>query len=221
MLTASRQNDTEASGRRSHAPPDVSLVVDAQAGSLSARQMLFDRHLDRTRGFAFRLLGRDQDLNDVVQECMVSALESLGNLRNPKHFSSWLGAVLINTVRVTLVRRRRRTRLLRPVNDPISMEAVPFRGLMPDEAAELGRFLCALQQLPEKQRVAWILRRVESYSVLEIAEALCCSQSTVKRWFHAAEAVLTKRATKKSVRLKRKARSQGRTDEGTFEAVGP
>jgi RNA polymerase sigma-70 factor (ECF subfamily) len=186
VLTASTVPTGESSISGSATTFDLSLVVDAQAGSLRARQLLFDRHLARTRGFAGRLLGPDQDLNDVVQECMVSALESLGSLRNPKHFSSWLGGVLINTVRVALVRRRRSGRFVSLLGET-PIDALPSRSMMPDGVAELARFLRALDQLPDKQRTAWILRHVEGASVVEIAGTLCCSQSTVKRWLHAVE----------------------------------
>jgi RNA polymerase sigma-70 factor, ECF subfamily len=186
-LTASPVSTSEGSIAGSTATFDVGLVVDAQAGSLRARQLLFDGHLDRTRRFASRLLGRDQDLNDVVQECMVSALESLDKLRNPKHFSSWLGGVLINTVRGTLVRRRRLTRFSLKLGELVPVETLSSRSILPDGAAELGRFLRVLEQLPDKQRAAWILRHVDGSTVAEIARKLCCAPSTVKRWLHAIE----------------------------------
>ncbi len=194
MLTASTVPKGEDQTPGSSTTPDFTLVVDAQAGSLRARQLRFERHLDRTRGFACRLLGPDQDLNDVVQECMVSALESLGNLRNPKLFSSWLGGVLINTVRGTLIRRRRLGRFA-PPNLETPIEAMPSRSMMPDGVAELARFLRALEQLPDKQQDAWILRYVEGSTVVEIAEKLCCSQSTVKRWLQAVEVRIGLRLT--------------------------
>jgi RNA polymerase sigma-70 factor, ECF subfamily len=183
----------EDSTSASRASSDVSLVLDAQAGSIRAKEMLLDRHLDRTRRFAWRLLGPDQDLNDVVQECMVSALESFSRLKNPRFFSTWLGGVLLNTVRRTLRRRRCSNRLEVAAIEPMSIETVPAKGLMPDQVAEVAQGLHALQQLPEAQCTAWLLRYVEGNSVPEIARMLCCSTTTVKRWLQAAQSSLAKR----------------------------
>src|SRR5688572_10280541 len=55
-------------------PTDAALVVAARAGEDWAREALFRRHAPMVAGMAFRLLGRDEDVDDLVQDSFVEAL---------------------------------------------------------------------------------------------------------------------------------------------------
>jgi RNA polymerase sigma-70 factor (ECF subfamily) len=167
-------------------PADAILIDAARNGGRHAQEVLFRRHLRRTRRFAFRLLGPDQDLNDVVQDCMVSALEALHKLREPTMFSSWLGGVVINTVRSTL-RHRRRTKFGQGL-DISELTSLESRAPLPEVGVELAAVLRALHPLSEKQRTAWAMRHIAGNTLTEISHALGCSPVSVKRWLRKADA---------------------------------
>ncbi|MEU2201943.1 sigma-70 family RNA polymerase sigma factor [Isoptericola sp. NPDC019482] len=73
------------------------LVVRAQAGDRAALGELLAGHLPLVRGVVARGLGDDgscaADVDDVVQETMLRAVTSLGSVRDPARFRSWLMAV--------------------------------------------------------------------------------------------------------------------------------
>ncbi len=172
--------------------PDASLVVAARGGSAWAKEALFRRHFRFASNFAFRLMGGDEDLSDVVQEAMAAALESLPSLRDPSLFSSWLGRVVINTVRHTLRRRRLLQRIGLRSKTPAQFDALISPSAPPDVAFELRVIYQALQRLPERPRIALVLRRVEAYSIPEIASQMSASTSSVKRWLDQADVQLAK-----------------------------
>src|SRR6266513_458158 len=58
-------------------PSDAALVVAARAGEAWAQEALFRRHARMVNGLALRLIGRDADLDDLVQEAFAQALGSL------------------------------------------------------------------------------------------------------------------------------------------------
>ena len=69
----------------------------ARAGEKWAQEALFRRHARMVNGLAFRLLGRDQDVDDLVQDSFLSALRSLDRLAEPQAFASWLGSIVVRS----------------------------------------------------------------------------------------------------------------------------
>ena len=74
-------------------PTDAALVVAARAGESWAQEALFRRHARMALGLAHRLLPRDEEVDDIVQDCFVSALKRLGSLDNPQAFAARIKSV--------------------------------------------------------------------------------------------------------------------------------
>jgi len=167
--------------RRGAGPSDAALVVAARAGERWAQEALFRRHARMVNGLAYRLLGRDDELDDLVQDAFVAALGSLERLQDPAAFKSWLGSIVVRTVHKRLRHRSMLTRLgLRrgQTGDP---DLALSRQAPPELAAELSVLYAALERFPADVRVATVLHRVEGMNVAEIAERMGVSASTVKR----------------------------------------
>src|SRR5258708_19406828 len=64
-------------------PTDAALVIQAQRGAVEALEMLFRRHAPRVRALALALMGKDSDLDDLVQDSFTQPLQSLNNLKLP------------------------------------------------------------------------------------------------------------------------------------------
>jgi DNA-directed RNA polymerase specialized sigma24 family protein len=76
---------------------------------------------------------------------------------------------------------------LRDSCDPVSFDELVHESASPEVRVELQRIDGALRRLNAAVRFAWILRRVEGYSLLEVADACRCSLATVKRRVAAAD----------------------------------
>jgi RNA polymerase sigma-70 factor (ECF subfamily) len=162
-------------------PSDTALVNAARAGEKWAQEALFKRHARTVNGLAYRLLGRDEEVDDLVQEAFLAALRSLDRLENPQAFAAWLCSILVRTAHKTLRRRSMLTRLGLRRSTPIDPDAVMARNVPPDVRSELRAIYGLLDRMRPEVRVALVLHRVEGLSVPEIAERMDLSVSTVKR----------------------------------------
>jgi RNA polymerase sigma-70 factor, ECF subfamily len=132
-------------------------------------------------GLALRLMGRDADLDDLVQDSFVAALRGLVRLKDPQAFAAWLASIVVQTSHKALRRRRlaRRLGLYRP--EPIDVDALIARDAPPDAMVELRALYGLLDDLPVRLRLPLVLRRVEGHSLDEVARLTGRSLATVKR----------------------------------------
>ena len=146
---------------------------------------VFRRYSSYVAAVAQRLLGRDSEVDDTVQEVFVAALRGLRQVRDPAAIKGWLARV---TVRVASRRlRARRVRSFLRI-DQAPTEALPIdRGATPEQRVLLASLYRALDELPTAQRVAWTLRHVEGERLDAVATLTGCSLATVKRRIAAAE----------------------------------
>lgn len=172
-------------------PSDAALVVAARANESWAKEALFRRYAPLVNGLAFRVMGRDTDLDDLVQDSFAEAWCSLGRLTNPQAFSSWMSAIVVRTAH-KLLRRRRLMRLLGlRSTEPLDLDALISPHAPPDVHTELTRIYRLVETLPPATRLAFVLRRVEGLPLDQIGELMGISLATVKRRIAEAERLLT------------------------------
>lgn len=70
------------------------LVIRAKKGDIDAFCILYDNYKRKLFNYAYYKLGNSEDAEDILQDCMLTAFERLGKLKNPKAFSSWLYTIL-------------------------------------------------------------------------------------------------------------------------------
>src|SRR6266404_5186804 len=108
--------------RSGKVPSDAALVIEAQRGSTWAMGTLLRRHVPRVHAIALALIGRDADIDDLVQESFAQAVQSIGKLKAPSAFGSWLSAIVVSTAGKTFRRRRLLTRVGLTSRDPLEIE---------------------------------------------------------------------------------------------------
>lgn len=166
---------------------EAELVARARDGERPAREALFRKHLPGLRALAFRLLPRDHELDDILQETFAVALTDLHRLRDAAAFEWWIRGILINLVRKRLRRRRLlRTLGLYRTHAVLDEEMVAPRA-PPDVAVELRAVYASVQRLDADTRTVLLLHRVEEMTLHEIADVLRISHSTAKRRLKRAE----------------------------------
>ncbi len=172
---------------------DAQLVQAARAGAEWAQEALYRRHSRMANGLAFRLLGVDAELDDLVQDCFVVALTTLDRLAEPAAFGSWLGSIVVRQAHKRLRRRRLLVRLGLRRADPVDLDRIVRPDTPADVATELRRVYAAIHELPAEERIALVLRRVEGLELTEVAERMELSLATVKRRLERADAFLSVR----------------------------
>lgn len=154
--------------------PDGELVAATLGGDRSAFETLLDRHVDRVRLLAARML-RPQDAEDVVQEALLQAFLSLDRLRNPERFGSWLYGITLNLARMRLRRR-----------DPLPLDADSVEAPVQDGETALDGVREALEVLPRREREAVLLHYVEGLAPREVASLVGERPGTVRVRLHRA-----------------------------------
>lgn len=170
---------------------DEELVLRALERDRWAEEVLFRRHAPDIARTVGRLLGNTGDVDDVVQDTFLAALDELHSLRDPRALRSWLLQIAVRKVH----RRFRRRRILRVLGldrgaDDRCLEALAAPGLDSDRRAQLVLLDQRLQRLSLRLRTAWMLRYVDGRSLPEVAVACGCSLATAKRLLSHARAEL-------------------------------
>ncbi|MEM9860282.1 MAG: sigma-70 family RNA polymerase sigma factor [Myxococcota bacterium] len=140
---------------------------------------LYREHARYIAGVATRVLGRDDEVDDVVQDVFVQAMKDLRQVRDPGAIRSWLARITVRTARRQL--RKRRLRRWFSGERDYDYSRLAARGLTPERAAELARLYEVLDTLPVDERVAWSLRNIEGHSLEAVATMCECSLATAKR----------------------------------------
>ncbi|MFJ6658383.1 RNA polymerase sigma factor [Streptomyces sp. NPDC091377] len=134
------------------------LVVAALNGDQRAQDELVAVCLPLVYKIVGRALNGHHDVDDVVQETMLRVLRSLGSLKAPSRYQSWLVAITMNQIRQHWRDRDRRDATVRSAQDEVGQLADPgadvagvtvLRLGLEDqrrEAAEAARWLSAEDQ---------------------------------------------------------------------------
>ncbi|MBO4260617.1 RNA polymerase sigma factor, partial [Streptomyces griseorubiginosus] len=104
--------------------PWRATIAAAQAGDRQALDELVAGWLPLVYNVVGRALNGHADVDDVVQETMLRAVDNLGSLRDPDSFRSWLMAIAMRQIRD---RARRRTP--RHLDENAAQEATDFAEL--------------------------------------------------------------------------------------------
>ena len=181
---------TEPATRLDPRRTDAALVADALAGDGKAKEALFRRYVGMASGLSLRLLGRDAELEDIVQESFSIAFGALPRLERPQAFAGWLASIVTRTTIATIRRRRLLSRLGLLRSEPVQLETLIAPTAPPDIAAELSAVYRLVAGLPLKERVVLVLRRIEELSLQEIVDQTGWSLAAVKRALVRAEGLL-------------------------------
>ena len=135
---------------------------------------------------AERCLGSRSEADDACQEVFYRMLSRVKTLREPERLRSFIYSFAVHVVRNAL--RRRKLRAWLSFEEPEALVDLTWGTLDVESRDLLRRFHRLLDRLAPRDRLVFILRRIESMTVEEIALAMDISVSTVKRSMaHASE----------------------------------
>ncbi|RME90954.1 MAG: sigma-70 family RNA polymerase sigma factor [Anaerolineae bacterium] len=158
-----------------------------RAGDREEFARLVETYSDQIYRLALKMLASPQDAEDVLQNTFLKALQALPTFEGRSSLSTWLYRIAVNEALMVLRRQRPEVQIADD-DDSAGDDITPAYFIdwccLPEEellSAESRAYLDqAIQQLPEKYRIVFILRDIEGLSIRETSEALNLSETAVK-----------------------------------------
>lgn len=171
---------------------DAELVRAVIQGDANAMGVVWDRYAALVRNVLRSSLGFDSDVEDLLQEVFIAFLHGAERLRSAESLRAYLVGVAVRRVMGELRRRRvRRWVTFQPTDELAEVHAAPHDS----ESAQVLRALYrVLERMPNRRRLAFVLRHVQGCEVVEAAQLLGVSESTIKREARRARATIKLRA---------------------------
>jgi RNA polymerase sigma-70 factor (ECF subfamily) len=171
-----------------HIPPSEDLMVRIAKGDNDAFEILVNRHQTSVLNLIYRFIGDRTQAKDLAQEVFIRVWKSAKSYEPKAKFTTWIYKITTNLCinELKSARRRRWFSFHRPDEDSEnSMEDSISDGSPNAEELLLAKernsqILDVLQNLPDNQRMALILKRYDDLSYQEISQILGCSVSAVE-----------------------------------------
>jgi RNA polymerase sigma-70 factor (ECF subfamily) len=154
-------------------PDDAAAVARARGGDEDAFRALVERHSRPIYRLAYRMTGRPEDAEDVVQETFVRAFRQLGRFEARSNFATWIYRIGVNCS-IDYLRSRPRREAAGPSE---GLEGIAHdRGPSLDDLVYAGeistRVREALDGLTAMERAAFLMRHYQGCSIQEICGTL-------------------------------------------------
>ncbi len=198
---------------------DAKLVKMYCQGDLKAFESLYQKHRRAVYLRALGMVKDKEDALDVVQECFMRVSKSAVKLRQRRKFRPWLMKIVTNLCLKHL--RAKSTVQLVSLSEPSGNHCERLPRQIADESPQPAEVLenseikqklwQAISSLPSKQREVFASRCVEGLSCKETAEAINCSERTVKlRLARAKSAIQEQMMPYRKLRLRKKKQSRAK-----------
>src|SRR5580693_8225610 len=175
--------------------PEIGWMARIREGDMEAFRLLVEAQQTRVVGTITKMLGSDAEAEDLAQQVFIRIWKSAPRYKPTAKFTTWLFRITRNLVFNELRRKRHFVNRVEEIPEPVERsEKEPDQVLL---EGELQRAIQeAINQLPESQRMAIILRRYEEMPYEEIAKVMGTSVPAVKSILFRARAELRERLEK-------------------------
>ena len=162
---------------------DFELIDRVLSGNKVLFEELVNRYKKSVYYLTYRMVHDHEDAADLSQETFLKAYQGLTKFKRRSSFHTWIYRITVNLCINHLRKKKSRQFVELDKTHSVELPAV----LQELELEELQAMVNdAVNELPEKQRAAVILRIYHGLSHKEISDILECSVGTVKaNYFHA------------------------------------
>jgi RNA polymerase sigma factor (sigma-70 family) len=223
VMEASALKHTGIAGIRGPTPllrlqSDERLIALVRKGNQSAFEALVGRYQSRLLAFCRHMLGSREDAEDVLQEVFAAAFNAILADDRPINARPWLYRIARNRS----LNHLRRTQ-------PIGVDSMDVHfsegGLTTadkvHEREEFRQLISDVQDLPETQKTALLLREIDALSYEQIAEAMETTVPSVKSLLVRARVSLAEAAEARKLTCEEVREELGEVAEGLRRTSAP
>lgn len=180
---------------------EYQLIKGIQQGDRKAFQVLVETYQRMVVNTCMGIVHNKVDAEDLAQDVFLEVFRTAENFRGDSKVSTWVYRIATNRS-LNLIRKNKRKRFFQSIEETFSggknrgSEISERRGDQPDqnitdqERSDLLHH--AIDQLPEKQRIAFTLNKYEELPYQQIAEIMEISLASVESLIHRAKKNLQK-----------------------------
>jgi RNA polymerase sigma-70 factor (ECF subfamily) len=168
--------------------PEISLAA-LRSGDRSALAQFVEAYSGQIYQLALKMMNNTQDAEDVLQNTFIKAFQHVAEFEGRSKLSTWLYRIATNEA-LMMIRKRRPeiNEADSQVMDSEDADITPTEfvdwGMLPENellSSESKKQLDqAIQNLPEKLRIVFLLRDIEGLSIQETAQALDLNEAVIK-----------------------------------------
>jgi len=170
------------------------LLARIRAGEKAACEDCVRLHSPGVYRLALRLMRDEAEAEDVMQETFLNAFKGIDQFDGRSGLRTWLYRIAYNAAMMRLRRPKREFITVEAASEPEEGTPVPRElydwGSVPEQELEKAELRAemekAIEDLPEKLRVVFVMRELEELSTEDTAEALGVKQEVVKTRLHRA-----------------------------------
>ena len=182
---------------------EEALVREFQAGNLEAYDKIADIYQKKIYGLSFNLTRNQMDAQDVTQEVLLTLFRKINMFQGKSAFSSWVYRITLNASYMKLRSKKKEPNISIDELMP-SFNGAGFQQEKIQDWSENTESLMftnetrdvinkAVDLLPEKEKVVFLLRDVEGLSTEKTGEILDLTVPAVKSRLHRARLFLRKK----------------------------
>ena len=178
---------------------EVDLIQKLREGDKLAFSELLRLYKNRVLNTCYRFLLNREDAEDVSQEVFIEVFQSIRSFRGDSKLATWIYRLAVSKS-LDEIKKRNRKKRITSIGKMLHLEEVAnwiSGGVMPDKALHeketMKEVMQALNSLPDNQRVAFTLSKIDGYTNPEIAEIMNLSLSSIDSLLHRAKINLQKK----------------------------
>jgi len=158
------------------------LVLDCQKGERSAQAEFYRKYREEVSRIAYKVLGPDADLEDVVQDVFVEVFRSIDRFQGNAKITTWLYRVCVNVALQKVRKLKRRPEGHTVEKDELPTFETPLRALERKDSSRIVYRL--LEDIAPKKRVVFILHEIVGMNSQEISKVVGANVLTVRTRLH-------------------------------------
>lgn len=178
---------------------ETELIRGLKNADEAAFRYLVETYKDRVYNTVISIVQNPEDAEDVTQEVFIQVYRSVGTFKGESKISTWLYRIA-TTRSLDLLRSRKSKkrfgfiqRLFGEGNEPVfEIPDYNHPGIALDRKENAARLFKAIRQLPENQKIAFTLHKMEDLSYHEISEVMKTTVPAVESLLHRARLNLRK-----------------------------
>ena len=184
---------------------EVELIQGLRNGDETAFKFLVDTYQDRVFNTAIGIVQNAEDAEDVAQEVFIQVFRSIHSFKAESKLSTWIYRITTTRALDHLRSRKSKKRfgLLQRLFDDgneVLHELPDFHhpGVAMERKENAARLFKASARLPENQKTAFTLHKLEDLSYQEISDVMKTSVAAVESLMHRAKQNLRKMLEKET-----------------------